>query len=123
MKDDSKEIAVIDNAWKTICDFLWLCQAHKNARKGKRYRPEIMAFTARLEDWLYIIIENLQNGTYILGPYRKLWVFVPKKRLVMALPYPDRIVQWSIYQILNPFYDKMFIEDSNSLLDLHFSTI
>lgn len=112
MKDDSKEIAVIDNAWKTICDFLWLCQAHKNARKGKRYRPEIMAFTARLEDWLYIIIENLQNGTYILGPYRKLWVFVPKKRLVMALPYPDRIVQWSIYQILNPFYDKMFIEDS-----------
>lgn len=112
MDNDRKEIAVIDNAWGTICDFSWLCKAHENAHKGKRYRAEIMAFTARLEDWLFIIIENLQNGTYILGPYRKLWVFVPKKRLVMALPYPDRIVQWSIYQILNPFYDKMFIEDS-----------
>lgn len=112
MENDGKEIAVIDNAWGTICDFKWLCKAHENAHKGKRYRAEIMAFTARLEDWLFIIIENLQNGTYILGPYRKLWVFVPKKRLVMALPYPDRIVQWSIYQILNPFYDKMFIEDS-----------
>ncbi len=112
MENDSKEIAVIDNAWDTICDFMWLCEAHENAHKGKRYRPEIMAFTTRLEDWLFIIIENLQNGTYVLGPYRKLWVYVPKKRLVMALPYPDRIVQWSIYRVLNPFYDKMFIEDS-----------
>nr|WP_278252026.1 reverse transcriptase/maturase family protein [Faecalibacterium sp. BCRC 81149] len=47
-----------------------------------------------------------------LGPYRKLWVSVPKKRLVMALPYPDRIVQWSLYQYLNPIYDRLFIEDS-----------
>ena len=30
----------------------------------------------------------------------------------MALRYPDRIVQWSLYQYLNPIYDKLFIEDS-----------
>lgn len=47
-----------------------------------------------------------------LGPYRKIWVYVPKKRLVMALPYKDRIVQWSLYQYLNPIYDRLFIEDS-----------
>lgn len=51
-------------------------------------------------------------GTGPLGPYRKLWVYVPKKRLVMALDYPDRIVQWSLYLYLNPLYDRLFIEDS-----------
>ena len=71
-----------------------------------------MAFTAHLEDNLFLIQEAMLNKSYILGPYRKLWVYVPKSRLVMALPYPDRIVQWSIYQYLNPFYERLFIEDS-----------
>lgn len=71
-----------------------------------------MAFTAAFEHNLFVIQAQMQGGTYILGPYRKLWVFVPKKRLVMALRYPDRIVQWSLYQYLNPIYDKLFIEDS-----------
>ena len=30
----------------------------------------------------------------------------------MALDYPDRIVQWSLYLYLNPIYDRLFIEDS-----------
>ena len=112
MSDSKNEIAVIENAWDTICSFEWLLEANRNARKGKRYRSEIMAFTARLEDNLLLIQKEMRDGSYELGPYRKLWVYVPKKRLVMALPYPDRIVQWSIYQYLNPIYDKLFIEDS-----------
>lgn len=71
-----------------------------------------MAFTAHLEDNLFTIQKAMLDKSYILGPYRKLWVYVPKSRLVMALPYPDRIVQWSIYQYLNPFYERIFIEDS-----------
>ena len=30
----------------------------------------------------------------------------------MALPFDSRIVQWSVYQALNPFFDKIMIEDS-----------
>lgn len=105
------EIKTIQNAWAVITEFEYLCEADHNARKGKRYRQEILAFTAAFEHNLFVIQAQMQGGTYILGPYRKLWVFVPKKRLVMALRYPDRIVQWSLYQYLNPIYDKLFIED------------
>lgn len=112
MNDEHNEMAVIQNAWQMICSFEWLLYANINARKGKRYRLEIMAFTAKLEDNLLIIQQGMKDGTYTLGPYRKLWVYVPKKRLVMALGYPDRIVQWSLYQYLMPIYDKLFIEDS-----------
>ena len=103
---------VIENAWGEICKFEKLLEADKNARKSKRYRPEVMAFTAHLEDNLFAIQRGMTTGEYKLGPYRKLWVYVPKRRLVMALDYPDRIVQWSLYQYLNPVFDKLFIEDS-----------
>lgn len=103
---------VILNAWVAICSFTWLLEANRNARKGKRLRPEVMAFTERLESNLFLIQAGMISGTWTLGPYRKKWVYVPKKRLVMALPYPDRIVQWALYQYLNPIYDKLMIEDS-----------
>lgn len=103
---------VIENAWGEICKFEKLLEADRNARKSKRYRPEVMAFTAHLEDNLFAIQRGMTTGEYKLGPYRKLWVYVPKRRLVMALDYPDRIVQWSLYQYLNPVFDKLFIEDS-----------
>lgn len=112
MSNGQHEIATIRNAWPVVCSFGWLLEANRNARKGKRYRAEVMGFTARLEDNLFVIQQGMTDGSYELGPYRKLWVYVPKKRLVMALAYPDRIVQWSLYQYLNPIYDKLFIEDS-----------
>ena len=39
---------VIENAWGEICKFEKLLEADRNARKSKRYRPEVMAFTAHL---------------------------------------------------------------------------
>ena len=106
------EINTIQNAWNVICEFEYLVEADRSARKGKRYRAEVLAFTANLEHNLFQIQEQMIAVDCPLGPYRKLWVSVPKKRLVMALPYPDRIVQWSLYQYLNPIYDRLFIEDS-----------
>lgn len=96
------EINTIQNAWNVICEFEYLVEADHSARKGKRYRAEVLAFTANLEHNLFQIQEQMIAVDCPLGPYRKLWVSVPKKRLVMALPYPDRIVQWSLYQYLNP---------------------
>lgn len=112
MSDSRQGMATIEDAWPVVCSFAWLLEANRNARKGKRYRAEVMNFTARLEDNLFLVQQGMTDGSYTLGPYRKLWVYVPKKRLVMALDYPDRIVQWALYQYLNPIYDRLFIEDS-----------
>ena len=97
--NQENQMTVIENAWPTICSFEWLLEAHRNARKGKRYRPEIMGFTSKLEDNLLTIQLCMKDESYELGPYRKLWVYIPKKRLVMALDYPDRIVQWCLYSL------------------------
>lgn len=106
------EYQTISGVYDKICSFEELYEAHRNARKKKRFRQDVMEFTDRLEENLIQIQNELIWETYNVGRYRQFYVREPKLRLVMALQYRDRIVQWAIYKHLNPFYDKMFIEDS-----------
>lgn len=103
---------VISDAFLQITEFTWLEEAYRNARKAKRYRNEFLSFGNDLDANLLTIQEQVRDGTFVFGPYRRHWVYVPKKRLVMALPCQSRIVQWAIYLLLNPFYDRKMIEDS-----------
>ena len=98
--------------YRKIYDYENIHQAYLNARKGKRYRKDVLAFTNRLEDNLLEIQNELMYHTYNVGRYREFYVHEPKKRLVMALPFKDRVVQWAIYQVLNPVFDKGYIRHS-----------
>ena len=53
------EINTIQNAWNVICEFEYLVEADHSARKGKRYRAEVLAFTANLEHNLFQIQEQM----------------------------------------------------------------
>ena len=105
-------MAVLRDVFPLITSFEWLEQAYKKARKEKRYRPEVLEFTHNLDENLLRIQEELREGRFTFGPYRRHWVSVPKRRMVMALPFDSRVVQWAIYLLLNPFYDRKMIEDS-----------
>lgn len=89
-----------------------LYYAYLNAAKGKRYRADVLEFTNNLESNLLALLEELKNHTYVVGAYREFYVYEPKKRLIMALPFRDRVVQWWIYSLLYPIFDKTFIKDS-----------
>jgi retron-type reverse transcriptase len=102
----------IKNMYEKIYDFENLYQAYLEARKNKRYRDEVLKFTANLEENLIQIQNELIYKTYKVGRYREFFVYEPKKRLIMALPFKDRVVQWAIYRQLNPILDKRFIYDS-----------
>lgn len=65
------EINTIQNAWNVICEFEYLVEADHSARKGKRYRAEVLAFTANLEHNLFQIQEQMIAVDCPLGPYRK----------------------------------------------------
>ena len=107
-----RTLQIVDNVYNDMCQFDNLYDCYLEARKLKRYRHEVLYFSNRLEDNLRRIQYELLTQTYNLGPYRRFFVYEPKLRCISALHFKDRIVQWAIYKILNPFYDKMFIEDS-----------
>lgn len=98
--------------YEQIYDYDNLYQAYLAARKNKRFRPSVLEFTNDLEANLIKIQNDLIWGTYQIGPYREFYVYEPKLRLIMALPFRDRVVQWAIYRVLNPQLDKRYISDS-----------
>lgn len=98
--------------FEQIVDFENLWVAYLNARKGKRFRGEILEFSTNVEDRLIEIQKELITKTYKVGKYREFYVYEPKKRLIMALPFKDRIIQWAIYQVIEPLLDRQFIYDS-----------
>lgn len=100
------------NVFGSMCSFKSLYRAYDNARSKKNYRLEVMRFTADLEPNLFEIQRQLFSGEYQISGYRVFFIYDPKLRMVMAVQFPDRIVQWSVYETLYSFYDKTFIEDS-----------
>lgn len=107
----------IKNIYDEICSFENLHTAYLQARKNKRYREEVLGFTSNVEEFLYDIQKELLNGTYRVGKYREFFVFEPKKRLIMALPFKDRVVQWAVYQKINPYFAKGYIIDSYACIN------
>ncbi len=102
----------IRNLYENIYDFDNLLQAYYMARKSKRYREEVLRFSNNLEENLITLQNELIWQTYEVGRYREFFVYEPKKRLVMALPFRDRVVQWAIYRQLNPLLERRYINTS-----------
>jgi hypothetical protein len=95
-----------------------LSQAHGRASLGKRSKPEVIRFEMDLETNLAKILSDLKHGTYKFGNYREFYVYEPKKRLIRALPYRDRIVhQWYVEEFIKPYFFPRFIKDTYACLD------
>lgn len=107
----------IGNLFEQVIDYENLFESYLMARKGKRFRGEVLEFSNSVEEELIQIQNELIYGTYQVGRYREFYVHKPKKRLIMALPFRDRVVQWAIYRILFPFYKKRFITDSYACIN------
>lgn len=98
----------IGNLYQRIYEYENLHLAYLNARKDKRYRNEVLSFSAKLEENLSKLQEELKRETYEISSHREFFVHTPKKRLIMALPFKDRVLQWALYQIIEPILNKRF---------------
>jgi len=110
-------LKTLENVFDEMTSFEWLEKSYRKARRQKRFRPDVLKFSADLDTNLLNIQKQLQAEAFRFGPYRKHWVYIPKKRMVMALPFESRVVQWAIYLMLKPFYQGLMIEDSYACLD------
>lgn len=105
-------IAMIKNVFDKIFSRENLYRAMQNASRGRRLRPEIAAFN--FEAWGNIneLKRDIYAGEYRLEKYREFYVNEPKKRLIMSVPFRDRVVQWAIYRVINQNLINGYIKDS-----------
>lgn len=95
-----------------VTDFDNLRSAYFNARKNKRFRNEVLEFSANLEDNLHELQRTLRDQTYVPGSYKKKVIHDPVDRLIMWQAFIHRVVQWAVYQVINPEFVRGYIEDS-----------
>ena len=100
------------NLYPRIYDFENLHLAYLKARKNKRYKEEVLRFSAKLEENLIILQNELIWKTYKTSPYKWFTVYEPKGRLIMSLPFRDRVVHHALCNIIEPIFEGSFIFDS-----------
>jgi hypothetical protein len=89
---------------------LW--KAWRKAARGKRGRPPAAAFEYRLADNLLALEEELRTKTYLPGPYSSFFIHEPKRRLISAAPFRDRVVHHALCRVIGPLFERSFIQDS-----------
>ena len=101
-----------------ICDMDNLKKAHKNAKKGKGWYQEVKQVDRNLEKALLNLQNSLIEHTYKTSKYKVFYKKEGKKeREISKLPYyPDRICQWAILQVIEPYLLKTMIADTYSAI-------
>lgn len=94
---------------EAMADYGNVQKSYNKARKGKRYRKDVIRFTKKKEENLKRVREDILTQAYEPGAYHYFKVYEPKERQIMALPFYDRVVQHAINNVLEPIFNKRFI--------------
>lgn len=95
-----------------IYEFDNLHLAYLKARRNKRYKQEVLRFSARLEENLIDIQNSLIWKTYRPSRYKFFTIYEPKQRLIAALPFKDRVVHHALCNLIEPIFERPMIHDS-----------
>jgi len=95
--------------FSSVCNFENFLKAARKAQRSKRFRDDVLAFNFRLEENLLRLVQELQAKTYAPGLYKTFVIYEPKRRLISAAPYRDRVVHHAVCNVIEPIFDRTFI--------------
>ena len=94
--------------YERIYDWRNLLLAYRKAAKGKRGQANVAAFEYHLEDYLLHLQTELRSQTYCPGSYDSFYIHEPKKRLISAAPFRDRVVHHALCNLIEPVFERGF---------------
>ncbi|HOX40304.1 MAG TPA: reverse transcriptase/maturase family protein [Candidatus Brocadiia bacterium] len=95
-----------------VCSFGNLHTAYRRARRGKRDKAEVIGFDFDQEKEIIRLESELSDGSYRPGEYRSFYIYEPKRRVISAAPFRDRVVHHAICNVIEPIFEERFIFDS-----------
>lgn len=100
------------NLFERILDRDTLRLAFCRAARGKRGQPEIEAFAADAERRLGAIAAGLWTGEFPLGRFRQFVIRDPKRRIITAPCFEERVVHHAIVAVCEPAFERWLIDDT-----------
>ena len=106
------------NLYEKVYDMDNLKKAHQKAKVGKGWYKEVKMVDENPDYYLEKLQKMLMDKTYQTSEYE---TFIKrdsgKEREIFKLPYfPDRICQWAIMLVIEPFLIKHFTADTYSAI-------
>ncbi|WP_457571533.1 reverse transcriptase domain-containing protein [Desulfovulcanus sp.] len=98
--------------WSQIVSWDNLLAAYMEAGRGKRCQADVLEFEWSLEENLIQTQNELTWHTWTPGRWREFYVHDPKKRLICAPPFRDRVVHHALVRVIEPLFERKFIYDS-----------
>jgi retron-type reverse transcriptase len=89
-----------------------LLLAYHKASRGKRGQPGVAAFEYHLEEELFTLQDELRSFSYRPGRYLSFYIHEPKRRLISAAPFRDRVAHHALCNLIEPLFERGFIFDS-----------
>ena len=105
-------VTQVTATYAEMCTWQNLYAAYRAAARGKRGRQAAAGFEFRLEDNLLELQTELLEHRYRPGPYASFTIHEPKRRLISAAPFRDRVVHHALCQLIEPAFERSFIEHS-----------
>jgi len=97
-----------------VVSFANLKDAARKARRGKSRRPDVEDFSLREETHLLALREELLAGAYVPGGYRLFEIREPKRRMIAAAPFRDRVLHHALCNVMQPVLERSFLARSFS---------
>lgn len=101
-----------DKLFEKIVSFKNLHTASQKARLGKNRLDYVIKFEFNRETEIVKLREELLNNRYFPGIYKEFEIYEPKRRMISAAPYRDRIVHHALCNVIEPIFESYFIFDS-----------
>jgi len=98
--------------YSKLCSYKNLERAYQKARKGKTLKPYVIEFEKNLKRNLLALQAELTFHTYHPRPLKIFILRDPKTRRISKSDFRDRAVHHAICNIIEPFFDKIFICDN-----------
>jgi len=82
------------------------------ALKGKRGRPDVDAFVADLEANVHRMSGEVAAGGFPLGRCQQFTIHDPKRRLITAPCFAERVLHHAIMNVCEPHFERFLIADT-----------
>lgn len=82
------------------------------AAKGKRHSWEVLAWSARLDENLAALREQLLSGRVVVGDYRYFKVFEPKERQICASAFREQVLHHALMNVCHEYFERAQLFES-----------
>ncbi|MFZ1982424.1 MAG: reverse transcriptase/maturase family protein [Smithella sp.] len=98
-----------NNLFESIIDYQNIRLAWLKSIKGKRKSSSVLLFSRDVTENLQKIRTRLISGSPAWGNYRSFVITDPKKRVISAAPFEERIMHHAIMNVLEPLFERQLI--------------